>query len=73
MFVFYDKNKQKRAKLHKKACFFLASVVEAYQVVALGMDSKTVGCAFVECPLPPVGEVVERVDESFSVEAGCSE
>jgi hypothetical protein len=49
------------------------TVVEIYQVVALGMDSKTVGCAFIECALPPVGEVVERIDESFSVEAGCSE
>ena len=34
------------------------TVVEIYQVVALGMDSKTVGCAFIECALPPVGEVV---------------
>lgn len=34
------------------------TVVEIYQVVALSMDSKTVGCAFVQCPLPPVGEVV---------------
>ncbi len=49
------------------------TVVEIYQVVALSMDSKTVGCAFIECALPPVGEVVERVDETFSVKAGCSE
>lgn len=34
------------------------TVVEIYQVVALGMDSKTVGCAFIECALPPVSEVV---------------
>ena len=34
------------------------TVVEIYQVVALGMDSKTDVCAFIECPLPPVGEVV---------------
>ena len=34
------------------------TVVEIYQVVALSMDSKTVGCAFIECALPPVGEVV---------------
>lgn len=34
------------------------TVVEIYQVVAFGVDSKMVGCAFVECPLPPVGEVV---------------
>ena len=49
------------------------TVVEIYQVVALSMDSKTVGCAFVQCSLPPVGEVVERVDETFSVKTGCSE
>lgn len=34
------------------------TVVEIYQVVAFGVDSKMVGCAFVECTLPPVGEVV---------------
>ena len=34
------------------------TVVEIYQVVALGMDSKTVGCAFIKCALPPVSEVV---------------
>ena len=62
-------NKKERNST-KKHAFSLASVVEVYQVVALGMDGKTVGCAFVECTLPPIGEVVERVDESFSVEAG---
>ena len=34
------------------------TVVEIYQVVALGMDSKTVGCAFIKSALPPVSEVV---------------
>ena len=37
------------------------TVVEIYQVVALSMDSKTVGCAFIECALPPVGEIVDGV------------
>ena len=49
------------------------TVVEIYQVVAFSVDSKTVGCAFIKCALPPVSEVVERIDESFSVKAGCSE
>ena len=37
------------------------------------MDCELIGCSLIECTLPPIAKVTERINQSFSFQSFCSE
>lgn len=46
---------------------------DEYQVFPFRLDGEFRTGAFVECALPPVGEVAEGIDQFFAMQTVCSE